>query len=110
MLAALKALARLEDIQQTAQLPDSPAPVAVVGEARLMLYKAVDPALERERLQKESTRLAGEIAKAKAQLGKPSFVDRAPAKVVEQMRERLAGFEATLAKLNAQLEKLPPTR
>jgi valyl-tRNA synthetase len=91
-------------------LPDSPAPVAVVGEARLMLYKAVDPALERERLQKESARLAGEIGKAKTQLGNPSFVERAPAKVVEQMKERLAGFEATLAKVNAQLEKLPPTR
>ena len=55
-------------------------------------------------------RLTGEIGKAKNQLGNPSFVERAPAKVVEQMRERLAGFEATLAKVNAQLEKLPPPR
>jgi valyl-tRNA synthetase len=109
-LSALKALARLEEVKVVQTLPDSPAPVAVVGEARLMLYKAVDPALERERLQKESARLAGEIGKAKTQLGNPSFVERAPAKVVEQMKERLAGFEATLAKLNAQLEKLPPSR
>jgi valyl-tRNA synthetase len=70
--AALKALARLEEVRNVSPLPDSPAPVAVVGEARLMLYKAVDPALERERLQKESARLAGEIVKAKAQLGNPS--------------------------------------
>ena len=103
-------LARLEDVKHVTTLPDSPAPVAVVGEARLMLYKAVDPALERERLQKESARLEGEIAKAKVQLANPSFVDRAPAKVVEQMRERLGGFEATLAKLSAQLGKLPPSR
>jgi valyl-tRNA synthetase len=82
----------------------------VVGDARLMLYKAVDPALERERLQKESARLAAEIGKAKAKLGNASFVERAPAKVVEQERERLAGFEATLAKVNAQLGKLPPSR
>jgi len=109
-LSALKALARLEDVKVAATLPDSPAPVAVVGEARLMLYKAVDPALERDRLQKESTRLALEISKAKVQLGNQAFVDRAPAKVVEQMRERLAGFEATLAKVNAQLEKLLPSR
>ena len=109
-LSALKALARLEEVKVLQTLPDSPAPVAVVGEARLMLYKAVDPALERERLQKESARLAGEIGKAKTQLGNPSFVERAPAKVVEQMKERLAGFEATLAKVNAQLEKLPPSR
>jgi valyl-tRNA synthetase len=108
--AAIKTLARLEDVKVIGQLPDSPAPVAVVGNVRLMLYKEVDPALERERLQKESTRLSGEIGKARTQLGNASFVERAPAKVVEQMRERLAGFEATLAKVNAQLEKLPPAQ
>jgi valyl-tRNA synthetase len=109
-LAALKALARLEDVKVAQTLPDSPAPVAVVGEARLMLYKAVDPALERERLQKESARLAAEIGKAKGKLSNASFVERAPAKVVEQERERLAGFEATLAKVNAQLAKLLQSR
>jgi valyl-tRNA synthetase len=51
-------------------------------------------------------RLEGEIVKAKAKLGNASFVERAPAKVVEQERERLAGFEATLVKLKQQLEKL----
>jgi valyl-tRNA synthetase len=66
----------------------------------------VDPAAERERLSKEATRLEGEIVKAKAKLGNASFVERAPAKVVEQERERLAGFEATLVKLKQQLEKL----
>jgi valyl-tRNA synthetase len=110
MLAGLQSLARLSEVKIAPALPDSPAPVAVVGEARLMLYKAVDPAAERERLSKESARLAGEIGKAKTQLSNPSFVERAPANVVAQMRERLAGFEATLAKLNAQLEKLPPAR
>ena len=75
-----------------------------------MLFKAVDPAAEQARLTKEVGRLEGEIAKAKAKLGNASFVERAPAKVVDQERERLAGFEATLAKLAAQLAKLPPTR
>ncbi|HUQ75009.1 MAG TPA: valine--tRNA ligase [Burkholderiales bacterium] len=108
--AALKLLARLDEVRNVSALPDSPSPVAVVGEARLMLYKEVDPAAERDRLQKERARLAGEIDKARKQLGNASFVERAPAKVVEQMRERVAGFEATLAKVSAQLEKLTPTR
>jgi valyl-tRNA synthetase len=108
--AALQSLARLAEVKTVAQLPDSPSPVAVVGDARLMLYKEVDPAAERDRLQKESARLAAEIGKAKTKLGNPSFVERAPAPVVAQERERLAGFEATLAKVNAQLAKLSPTR
>jgi valyl-tRNA synthetase len=109
-LAAVRTLARLAEVKRVAQLPDSPAPVAVVGDARLMLYKEVDPAAERERLQKETLRLTTEIGKARAKLGNASFVERAPAPVVAQERERLAGFEATLAKVNAQLEKLPPSR
>jgi valyl-tRNA synthetase len=109
-IAALQSLARLSTVNIASALPDSPSPVAVVGEARLMLYKEVDPAAERDRLQKESARLAAEIGKAKTKLGNPSFVERAPAPVVAQERERLAGFEATLAKVNAQLEKLIQTR
>jgi valyl-tRNA synthetase len=71
-----------------------------------MPYIEVDPAAERERLRKELARLEGEIGKARNQLGNPSFVERAPGNVVAQMRERLAGFEATRAKVSAQLEKL----
>jgi valyl-tRNA synthetase len=71
-----------------------------------MLYKEVDPVAEKERLSKETARLEGEIVKARAKLGNASFVERAPAKVVEQERERLAGFEATLAKMKQQLERL----
>jgi len=105
-VAAVIALARLGAFEKRDPLPDSNAPTAVVGDARLMLYKEVDPAAERARLNKESTRLEGEIAKAKAKLGNASFVERAPANVVEQERKRLADFEATLAKLKDQLRKL----
>jgi len=105
-LAALKALARLEEVKVVQSLPESPAPVAVVAEARLMLYKEVDPAAEAERISKEITRVSAEIPKCKAKLANPSFVERAPAKVVEQERERLKGFEDLLAKLQDQLKRL----
>jgi valyl-tRNA synthetase len=98
-VAAIIALARLSAFEKRDPLPDSNAPVAVVGNARLMLYKQVDPAAERARISKEIARLEGEIAKAKAKLANASFVERAPASVVEQERKRLADFEATLRKL-----------
>jgi len=104
-LAALEALARPESIQNVAELPGSDSPVAVVGPHRLMLHVEVDAAAERERLDKEIERLQGEVSRASTQLQNPSFVERAPAKVVEQMRSRLAGFEATLARLKSQREK-----
>jgi valyl-tRNA synthetase len=103
---AIVALARLSGFEKRDPLPDSPSPVAVVGGARIMLYKEVDPARERERLSKESARLEGEIVKAKAKLGNASFVERAPAQVVAQERARVATFEADLAKLREQLRKL----
>ena len=104
--AAIASLGRAGTFERRSVLPDSPAPTTAIGEARLMAYKQVDPAAERERLAKEAKRLEGEIAKTKANLANTSFVERAPAKVVEQMRERLAGFEASLSKLKEQLEKL----
>ena len=71
-----------------------------------MLDFKVDPAAEIERVRKEIARLEGEIAKASAKLSNPSFVERAPATVVAQEKERLANFSATLDKLKPQLGKL----
>ncbi|HEX7218300.1 MAG TPA: valine--tRNA ligase [Burkholderiales bacterium] len=101
--AAVESLTRPSAIHAVQELPASQSPVAVVGAHRVMLHVEVDPAEERARIAKEIARVEGEIAKANTQLANPSFVERAPAKVVEQMRARLAGFESTLAKLKQQL-------
>ena len=109
-LSALEALVRPSAIHTVAALPDSDSPVAVVGAHRVMLHVEVDPAAERERLSKESVRLEGEIEKAKEKLANRSFVDKAPAKVVDEHRARLAAHEATLAKLREQLGRLSAPR
>ncbi|SCY37592.1 valine--tRNA ligase [Nitrosospira sp. Nsp13] len=103
----LVALAKLSGVEIMRDgLPQAEAPVAIVGEFRLMLKIEVDIATERERLAKEMTRIEGEANKAQIKLANASFVERAPAKVVEQEKERLANFSATLEKLKDQLRKL----
>jgi valyl-tRNA synthetase len=105
-LSAVHALIRPSKIYVEENLPASESPVAVVGVHRIMPHVEVDVAAESERLRKEIARVNGEIAKFKAKLANASFVDRAPAKVVEQEKARLAASEATVIKLREQLERL----
>ena len=102
----LRALAKLESVEIHESLPDLGAPVQVVGSTQLMLQVEIDIAEETARLNKEIERLRTEIAKAEGKLANASFVERAPAAVVEQERSRLSQFGATLVKVEAQLERL----
>jgi valyl-tRNA synthetase len=99
----LAALGKLSEVQIVDALPQSDSPVQVVGDFKLMLKIEMDPVAERERLTKELARLDGEIAKANAKLTNESFIARAPAAVVAQEKERVAGFTATRDKLRGQL-------
>ncbi|MFT0532290.1 valine--tRNA ligase [Castellaniella hirudinis] len=102
----LMALARLESVRAVDQLPEIGAPVQVVGTTQLMLHVEIDVAAECARLDKEIDRLEKEIAKAKVKLSNPSFIERAPAAVVEQEHARLAQFGETLDRVRAQRARL----
>ena len=108
----LQTLGRLEEViftddLETVRPVGSAAPVAVVDDFSLMLIIKVDVAAERERLSKEIARLENEIAKANNKLSNENFVKKAPAKVIEQERSRLANNEQLLASNKEQLAKLP---
>jgi valyl-tRNA synthetase len=82
------------------------APVAMVGEARMCLFMAIDVAAEKVRLGKEAARIEGEITKATAKLSNEAFVAKAPPAVIEQEKKRVADFSATLGKVREQLQRL----
>jgi valyl-tRNA synthetase len=102
----ISSLAKLSEVQIVAEQPEGDAAVAIVGPFRLMLKVEIDVAAERERLDKEITRLQNEINKTQAKLSNSSFVERAPAAVVEQESKRMEGFSAALAQLQTQRGKL----
>jgi valyl-tRNA synthetase len=67
---------------------------------------AIDVVAETARLNKEITRLEGEILKAQNKLGNEAFVAKAPAAVLDQERKRVSEFGATLLKLREQVQRL----
>jgi len=88
------------------RLPTADFPTKPVDQHVVMLNIKVDPSAERERLAKEIALIEAQIAQTEGKLANESFVQRAPAKVVEDFRARLAEFRSTLDKLKEQQEKL----
>jgi valyl-tRNA synthetase len=107
----LRALAKLSEVRvfEDEAAWDSAtkaAPVAVVGSSRICLHMEIDVPAERARLGKEAARVEGELANAQGKLANQAFVAKAPAAVIEQERNRIAHFTATLAHLKDQLARL----
>jgi valyl-tRNA synthetase len=71
-----------------------------------MLNIEIDKEAEKNRLQKEVTRLDGEIKKAESKLGNENFVEKAPPEVILQEKERLESFSQSRDKFLAQLAKI----
>jgi valyl-tRNA synthetase len=91
------------DRQYEAQ-PGTPVAVTPLGE--IFLAVATDKAAERERLDKEIAKIERELQTVEAKLENKSFLDRAPAAVVDEHRRRLSDFSAQLTKLKQAREGL----
>jgi valyl-tRNA synthetase len=103
----LKKLAGLAAIDYTADragIPEESASAVTGGaEVFIPLSELIDYKAEFERLNKEKTRVASDIARISAKLANPGFTGKAPAQLVNAERERLAACEETAAKLAARL-------
>ena len=69
----------------------------------LPLAGTIDVQAERARLAKERDKTLSEIAKVAKKLANAAFVHRAPEEVVAENRDRLAAFQAEVARLEAAL-------
>ena len=72
--------------------------VSAIGESMVEIPQANKTA-ERARLDKQIAKVEAELQTAQEKLNNKSFVDRAPAAVVEEHRQRVKDFSAQLAKL-----------
>jgi valyl-tRNA synthetase len=83
-----------------------PSASAVVGNLTLLvpMQGLIDPAVELSRLKKKQDKNDQEIARARAKLGNPNFVDHAPPEVVATERERIAQFEKVGEALTRQIQ------
>ena len=81
---------------------------ALVGELEILIPMAglIDKKEESARLNREIIKLAKDTERAELKLQNPSFVDKAPADVVEKERGRLNELKTMLQKLHEQLEKI----
>ena len=103
----IKSLANITEIRFITEKSLVPEEVmsAVIGnvEIYIPLDDLLDYKAEFERLQKEMTRLTGEVARVKGKLANEGFVSKAPEKVINEEKGKLAKYEDMLVKIIERL-------
>ncbi|MHB1460258.1 MAG: valine--tRNA ligase [Armatimonadota bacterium] len=108
MLPVLNPLQRVQPVSLVPELPSDIKPI--MDSCRLadiyMDLGQFDVSKEIARLQKEQANIENELTKLLARLNNPSFVERAPAEVVQKERENAAELQARIAKLAGRVTQL----
>jgi valyl-tRNA synthetase len=79
---------------------------AALGELYLPLAGLIDVDAERTRLNKEFEKIEAEIAKVERKLTNPNFVQKVPAEVLAEHRQRLEDWQAKKAHVRKSLDGL----
>jgi valyl-tRNA synthetase len=105
----IKKLARVEDLKAGENIVKPKASASAVvksSEIYIPLEGLIDLDVERQRLQKEITRLEGSLAGIEKKLSNEKFVSSAPAEVVEKERTKQRDWQENLRKLKEILDSL----
>ncbi|MFC3693645.1 valine--tRNA ligase [Chenggangzhangella methanolivorans] len=103
----LARIARVSGVSFADAAPKGAIQLIIRGEVvAVPLEGVVDIAAEKDRLSKERDKAIGEIRRIDGKLSNESFVARAPEEVVEGEREKRAGYQERLAKIEAALKQL----
>ena len=105
----IETLAKLEKSEWLSNMDETPeSAITLVGEMKILIPLAglIDKEAELSRLQKEISKIEINIDKTTVKLVNKSFVDKAPAAVVEKERARLTEMTTALEQLKEQEEKI----
>jgi valyl-tRNA synthetase len=75
-------------------------------DVHVIYERKIDVATERERLKKELDQIEKEMANGQRQLSNEQFLAKAPAKVVESIRQRVQELETLRQKVKSKLDEL----
>jgi valyl-tRNA synthetase len=105
----IKKLAKVEDLKAGENITKPKATASAIVksfEIYIPLEGLIDLDVERQRLQKEITRLEGSLAGIEKKLSNEKFINGAPADVVEKERTKQRDWQENLRKLKEILENL----
>jgi len=102
----IRRLAGAGNLERRTSVADLPGAVTSLGTVYLDLASSVDIEAERERLGRELAKLEKAIQAGEAKLANPSFVEKAPDKVVEGARSQLAETKARRDEVNRLMQAL----
>ncbi|MBG85290.1 MAG: valine--tRNA ligase [Verrucomicrobiales bacterium] len=96
----------VERISDSRDLQGTPSVASLLGELYLPLEGLVDVDAEKARLQKELGKVEKEIEKVEKKLGNPKFVEKVPAEVLQEHKDRKVSWEAKKESILKNLDAL----
>jgi valyl-tRNA synthetase len=105
----INALAKIESSDWLATNANAPeSATALVGEMKVLIPLAgiIDKAAETTRLGKEIAKIQKGLQGLQGRLNNPNFTDKAPGKVVSQVRQQAEEQQAAVTQLEEQLAKI----